>query len=223
MKWKHSGLSIDNGERIKRDDTKGNEAIAQYIIRNVFNIKKVRFVEKTQKVIYQGRTKKGKNRKNFEEYSALEFMAAITHHIPNKFSQLSRYFGFYSNKSRELRAKEEQLEQTPGTAEVSDKEEINIIDVSQYQPKKVPSLTWCGCIKKIWKDDPLVCPECMRPMKIIAFITEGPIIHKILKHLGLWEEETARDSPPKTDAPEIAWIPIEDAGWAVLDQPDIVG
>ena len=210
--------------------------VAQYIIRNVFNIKKVRFVEKTQKVIYQGRMKKGKNRKNFEVYSALEFMAAITQHIPNKFSQLSRYFGFYSNKSRGLRAKAEQLEQTPGTADVNDKEGINIIDVSQYQTKKVPSLTWCECIKKIWKDDPLVCPECMRPMKIIAFITEGPIIHKILKHLGLWEEETARDPPPKTDAPKIAWIPIEDAGgnvfslhkwkslgWAVPDQPDIVG
>jgi hypothetical protein len=64
-----------------------------------------------------------------------------------------------------------------------------LIDVSKYQPKKVPSLTWCECIKKIWKDDPLVCPECAHQMRIIAFITEGPIIHKILKHLGLWDEE----------------------------------
>jgi putative transposase len=168
--------------------------IAQYIIRNVFNIKKVKFVEKTQKVIYQGRMKKGKNRKNFEVYSALEFIAAITQHIPNKFSQLSRYFGFNSNKSRGLRAKAEQLEHTQDTAVENNREDINIIDVSQYQPKKVPSLTWCECIKKIWKDDPLVCPECMGLMKIISFITEGPIIHK---HLGLWEDETARDPPPK--------------------------
>jgi len=55
----------------------------------------------------------------------------------------------------------------------------------------------------------------MGPMKIIAFITEGPIIHKILKHLGLWDEETARDPPLKTDTPEIVWIPVEDTGWAV--------
>jgi len=167
--------------------------------------------------------KKGKNRKNFEVYSALEFMAAITQHIPNKFSQLSRYYGFYSNKSRGLRAKTERAKQTPGTAEVIDKKGINIIDVSQYQPKKVPPLTWCECIKKIWKDDPLVCPECMGLMRIISFITEGPIINKILKHLGLWEEEIARAPPSKTNAPEIVWIPIEDAGWAVPDQPDIVG
>ncbi len=58
----------------------------------------------------------------------------------------------------------------------------------------------------------------MGQMKIIAFITEGPIVKKILKHLGLWDEErslqlrteTARDPPPKPDTPEIVWIPVED-------------
>ena len=127
--------------------------------------------------------KKGKNEKrnlqfrtkNFEVYSALEFIAAITQHIPNKFSPLSRYFGFYSNKSRGVRAKAEQVEHTPGTIEENNQEGSNIIDVSKYQPKKVPSLTWCECIKKIWKDDPLICPECSQQMRIISFITEGPI------------------------------------------------
>jgi len=47
-------------------------------MRNVFNIKKVRYVEKTQKVIYQGKMKKRKDRKNFEVYSALDFIATIT-------------------------------------------------------------------------------------------------------------------------------------------------
>ena len=215
MARRHSGFSIENGVRIKREDTKGREAIAQYIIRNVFNIKKVKFVEETNNVIYQGRMKKGKNRKNVEVYSALEFIAAITQHIPNKFSQLSRYFGFYSNKSKGMRAKAEQIEHAQGATEENSKDGLTIIDVSQYQPKKVPPLTWCDCIKKIWKDDPLVCPECMGRMKIISFITEGPIIHKILKHLGLWDE-TARAPPPKMDAPEIVWIPIEDAGGNVF-------
>ena len=120
------------------------------------------------------------------------------------------------------------MEHTQDTAEENNKEGVNIIDVSKYQPKKVPSLTWCECIKKIWKDDPLICPECQSKMRIISFITQGPIIHKILKHLGLWESDFsplrhARDPPTKVDAPEIVWIPVDDAGWAVPDQPDIVG
>ena len=84
------------------------------------------------------------------------------------------YYGFYSNKSRGLRAKAEQVKHTQDTAEENTKEEINIIDVSKYKPKKVPSLTWCECIKKIWKQDPLVCPECKGLMKMIAFRGDRP-------------------------------------------------
>ena len=56
--------------------------------------------------------------------------------------------------------------------------DVKIIDISRYQPKKVPSLKWKECIKKIWKDDPLICPECLTEMKIISFITEGILIKK---------------------------------------------
>ncbi len=127
MGWRHSGFNIDNGIRLERGDERGREAFAQYIIRNVFNIKKVNFVEKTNKVIYQGRMRKGKNRKNFEVYSAEEFIAAITQHIPNKFSQLVRYFGFYSNKSRGMRAKADREEHTSDIADINGKGDINII------------------------------------------------------------------------------------------------
>jgi hypothetical protein len=82
------------------------------------------------------------------------------------------YYGFYSNKSRGLRAKAELVELTQDTAEENNREGVNIIDVSKYQPKKVPSLTWCECIKKIWKQDPLIYPDCMGLMRIISFITQ---------------------------------------------------
>ena len=47
---------------------------------------------------------------------------------------------------------------------------------------------WARLIKKIYEVDPLICPECSNPMRIIAFIEEQPIIRKILEHLKLWEE-----------------------------------
>ena len=47
-----------------------------------------------------GRMKKGSNKKNFEVYSAENFIAAITQHIPNKFSQLIRYYGFLLEQIR---------------------------------------------------------------------------------------------------------------------------
>ena len=67
---------------------------------------------------------------------------------------------------------------------------------------------------KLWKDDPLICPECQSEMKIISFIENQKIIKKVLKYLNLWEEESARDPPRPPEIPdEIVYVPIEDTAW----------
>lgn len=214
MSWKYSGFSVDNGVRISEKDEKGRESVAQYIMRNAFNASKITYIEKSGKVIYHSKMQKGKNRKNFMVYTAEEFIAAITQHIPKKSFQMSRYYGWYSNKARGVRLKND--------IEVSEQEkektkDVEIIDVSKYQPKKVPSLTWRECIKKIWKDDPLICPECLSEMKIISFIENPRIIKKILKYLDLWKESSSRGPPVQSVIPdEIVYVPIDD-GWV---QPD---
>lgn len=45
--WKHSGFSVDSGVRIERGDEKGREAIAQFIMRNVFSTDKITYIKKT--------------------------------------------------------------------------------------------------------------------------------------------------------------------------------
>ena len=52
------------------------------------------------KVVYE--SKDGKTSKTFE---ALDWLAQLVTHIPNKGEQMVRYYGFYSNKSRGLRKK----------------------------------------------------------------------------------------------------------------------
>ena len=102
-------------------------------------------------------------------------------------------------------------------------DEVEVIDVSKYQPKKVPSLTWRECIKKIWKTDPLICTECLSEMKIVSFITETSQIKKILKYLDLWEERSARDPPHSSEIPDkIVYVPIEDPAWEGPESPDFV-
>lgn len=190
-------------------------------MRNVFSEGKIKYIEKSEKVIYHAKMQKmevksvkagtGNTKQNFKVYSAEEFIAAITQHIPKKSFQMVRYFGWYSNKSRGLRLKNE-------LQEIEEKEkpltDVQIIDVSRYQPKKVPSLKWRECIKKIWKDDPLICPECLSEMKIISFITEVNIIKKVLKYLKLWDDESSRAPPSLPDIPnEIVYVPVDD-GWS---------
>ena len=80
----------------------------------------------------------GKSKKNFQIYTAEEFIAAITQHIPEKSFQMVRYYGWYSSKSRGLREKQGNL--TPDGQPLDETDEaIEIIDVSEYKPRRIPS------------------------------------------------------------------------------------
>ena len=46
---------------------------------------------------------------------------------------------------------------------------------------------WARLISKIYEVDPLTCPKCHGPIRVISFIEDQDVIKKILKHLGLWE------------------------------------
>ena len=61
---------------------------------------------------------------------------------------------------------------------------------------------WAALIKQVYEEDPFLCPKCGREMKIISFIErrQSGVIEKILRHCGLWEEESARGPP----VPEMA-------------------
>jgi len=60
----------------------------------------------------------------------------------------------YSNRARGERAKREA---EPGAHESSD---VDVIDVSEYHPPRIPSKKWRELIKKVWEVDPLICPCC---------------------------------------------------------------
>ena len=46
-----------------------------------------------------------KMKRNFPVFTACDFIAAITQHIPDKRFQMVRYYGWYSNKMRDQRRK----------------------------------------------------------------------------------------------------------------------
>ena len=75
---------------------------------------------------------------------------------------------------------------------------------------------WARLIQKVYHADPLLCPKCREPMRIISFIEDSETIKKILVHLGLWETRN-HDPPPRKvnmheyipDLPEIkegVWV-----------------
>jgi hypothetical protein len=59
---------------------------------------------------------------------------------------------------------------------------------------------WSRLIRKVYETDPMVCPRCEHPMRVIASIENPTVIRRILEHLGLWlanaRSEPRAHSPP---------------------------
>ena len=142
------------------------------------------------KVVYE--SKDGKTSKTFD---ALDWLAQLVTHIPNRGEQIVRYYGFYSNKSRGLRKKAGTDDEVPALIE------------SEASPKEFRK-NWARLIQKIYNVDPLVCPKCQGVMKIITFIEHEAVIEKILRHLGLWE--TRNHDPPVRNASHIPEFTYDD-------------
>jgi len=204
MRWRYaSGFSVHKGEQLGRDDGDGQEALAQYIIRNPFAVEKMQVgapnrANPAGSVLYRSGLNP-KIQRNFEIFTPCDFIAAITQHIPDKSFQLVRYYGWYSNKMRGQRDKHAaEKAEAAGQA-------VEVIDVSEHQPCRIPSAKWRELIKKVWEADPLLCPKCQKEMRIVALIDDREVIERILRHLVLWQQGV-RVSPARAP-PEIAeWV-----------------
>jgi len=47
----------------------------------------------------------------------------------------------------------------------------------------VTTRRWAALLRQIFEVDPLVCPRCAGPMRIVACITQAAVIDQILTHL----------------------------------------
>jgi hypothetical protein len=190
--WPHSGFSVDDSVRLTAGDRFGLERLAQYILRCPFSLARVVRLTDEGSVIYRAEKDhcrqfpgaasadlRGGPRRNFQVFSALDFLAELTQHIPDKGEHLVRYYGWYSHRRRGMRAKS-----GPEPLQVAD-----LDHASGSGPRAGSVSTWAMLIKRVYEVDPLECPHCGGTMKIIGFIErrQHEVIERILRHCGLWE------------------------------------
>ena len=191
LTWRHTGFSAHNSVRVHARDAAGRRRLAQYMLRAPFSLEKMSYDPESGTVIYRSRMHKTLKR-NFQVMHGADWLAQLCAHIPDRFEHLVRYAGWYSNRSR---GKRRRIEAQP--AEVTTRE----IDVREAA--RVRS-TWARLIHKVYEVDPLECPKCKGPMRVIALIEDKAVIRKILSHLGLWVPQAPAGrgpGPPAADPP----------------------
>ena len=140
-------------------------------------------VESEPSAVYEGNGVSPDDSAAPQRYSPLDALAALTVFIPEKCLQLARYYGYYSNKARGQRRRQNPAASAPdatsSAASASCSDEVPDEDFRRFCRR-----AWARLIRKVYLAEPLTCPKCGGSLRIISFIDNPRVIEKILKHLN---------------------------------------
>ena len=146
-------------------------------------------------------------------FEPLAFLRRLAPLIPPPFAHLIRYFGLFAPnaKGRDLLpsapvswqgirpeafirtmplASPESLcdSKAHTTPSTQDKPELLTDALPSQATTSRPrrkTLPWAELLRRVFAIDVLVCPKCLGPMTVIAYLTDPNVLAKLLRHLGL--------------------------------------
>ena len=163
------------------------------MLRAPMSLEKMTYDAGTGTLIYRSKMHASLKR-NFQVMNGAEWLELLCRHIPDRYEHRVRYVGWYSNRARGERAKK--ASPHAGAALTCGSSEEPGSDFAARA-----KAAWARLIRKVYEADPLECPKCKGPMRVIALINDPHVVRRILEHLGCWAPEPAERDPP-AQAPE---------------------
>ncbi len=199
--WRYSGFSVHNQVRVGEEDAEGRRKLAGTMLRAPMSLEKMSYDAESGTVIYRSKMHLGLKR-NFQVMPGAEWLELLCRHIPDRYEHLVRYVGWYSNRARGERTKALKA-QAPVTKPPTQPE-----GVSEFASRA--KAAWARLIRKVYEADPLKCPKCKAPMRVIALIDDPHVVRRILEHLGRWAPEAMERGPPvpASEWPANAVLPL---------------
>jgi hypothetical protein len=187
--WRHSGFSVDYAIRVPAFLIRAREALSQYIACPPLSLKKISIEENgvgtaisfsSDNEFFKGKT---------ETFPVMRFFLELTQHIPPKGCQYIRRYGLYASRTKVRWPDKPHVVRlaTPGwkkeRLQASQDEQPYDAEAAYCVSDKESRSTWARLIAQVYEVDPLVCPRCSAPMRILAVITEPEEVRMILRHL----------------------------------------
>ena len=232
--YQHSGFSVDAGVLIEAHDRAALERLLRHEARPPFAMDRLR--KEGAALVYRcakQRSEPGSDKRGAKvdelHLTPQELIARIAALVPPPRTHRHRDFGVLAPNSP-LRAAVTALAQPPtrqaepaatgeGAPAVAPLGHAISPTPAPVPPKRSPAhYLWAVLIARIYEVFPLLCPMCGGQMRLIAFITEGTQIRRILDHIGV-DSEPPRISPAR--GPPL-WDDCSDAqtGEGVAAEPD---
>jgi hypothetical protein len=192
--WKsgHTGFSAHNAVTVRAGDGGGLERLARYLLRPPLSLERLTL----ETGLARYRHKRARERRG-EPFDPGELLARLVMHIPAPRLHLVRYYGHYSHVAR---ARRRQARKDAGSAALATSGGAADDEVSRAERRR-RRRQWAALIRRIYEADPLLC-TCGAPMRLLSFITEPPVVRKILGHLERAGRDPARAPPGVAAAPE---------------------
>ncbi len=172
--WRHSGFNVYVGDPIEPDNRELLEHIARYLLRAPVSLERLWYNPEVGTVTIRPLVGEGDASVELE---ALEFIARLLLHVPDVRERQVLYYGAYANASglrTRLRASTEPVSPS-----------LNPADLEAPTPyERQRRIRWAQLIRRVWLEDPLLCPDCGGEMHILSFITELGVVDRILQHVG---------------------------------------
>jgi hypothetical protein len=207
LAYQHSGFSVDAGVCIEADDRAGLERLLRYCARPPFAKERLRkegaaLVYRCAKQRSEPTSDKRGAKVDEITLTPLELIARIAALVPPPRTHRHRYFGVLAPNSPHraaavaLAAPAKQVvvqtepattgEGAPGVAPLG--QAIPPTPEPATPKRSKAHYLWAVLIARIYEVFPLLCPLCGGQMRLIAFVTDGTQIRRILDHIGVEPE-----------------------------------
>jgi hypothetical protein len=171
------GFDVHAARRIAAHDRRGLERLCNYILRPPFSNERLTLLP-------DGRVRLKLKRPwsdgtAYLIHDATDFIARLVPLIPLPGTHQVRYHGFLSSASK-LRSK---IVPAPPRRADDDPVQLELLDARGPEAQlRLRRIRWAKLMARVWGFDPLLCPACERPMRIVAFVTKPDAIAHILAH-----------------------------------------
>jgi hypothetical protein len=182
--WPHAGFHVHDGVWVPADEPGFATRLARYCARHPVALSRLSYAADLGTVTYRSDKASGPTA-GAETLDALEFLARVVSHIPTKGQVLQRYYGWYANRTRGIR-RQAGVDELPAVVAADGGPPV-LADVRRR---------WAELLRRIFEVDPLRCPRCGDLMRLVGFITDAPVIDRILTHLRRPVSPTRRPRAP---------------------------
>jgi len=176
LTWPHSGFHVHTAVWVSEDDRAFATRLARYYARNPVALERLTYDRAAKVVTYRSDKTDGPTA-GTETVDPLEFLARVLVHLPDKGHVTTRYDGWYANRPRGIPFWDAGHGGVHGGAAHDRADAATCADRGQPPVGEGPA---AALLPQIFEVDPLACPTCRGPTRIIACITQASVIDQIL-------------------------------------------